>query len=284
VRAPCASAASHAFPRCPGKYSLFARVHLIAPPQLENGPGGEVVIESPLLDVKIAETQDPELVRYAGDAARNLLFQQKPLITASSTLNEWWETKRLCDGVLARGWASSDQEPKPRLTIELEKPTRANLLQLVTAVISPDRPARITKVNVTINGKGPPLELAIDPSPVRKSKLRFPQVLVVRRIDLEVTEVSGDVAPLKSVGFARSSCRWRGRRRGEGAVHSSTTRAGARRRRPRSRGDGARAGRRAACTRCTRERPARRAARTSRARRSRPRASSRARRTSVRSA
>ncbi len=186
----------------PGKYSIFARAHLLVPPAVAGAPSGEFVLESPMLQVRIDEATDAELLRYAGDSTRNLLLGQKLTITASSTINGDWDGRHLCNGLLSRGWASGDHDPKPKLSIELEKPVRANHLQITLAKISDDRPSRIRKLLVTFNGKGPPVELQIELAPNRKSKLKLPQPIVVRRIDLEVTEVTAADAPLKSVGFA----------------------------------------------------------------------------------
>jgi hypothetical protein len=186
----------------PGKYTLFARAHLLGPPDQPGGPASDVVLESPKLEVKIDEASDADLLSYARDASRNLLLNQRLTVTASSTINEWWDVKYLANGLLSRGWASADKDPKPKLTIELEKPVRANVLLVTNAKVSDDRPSRITKLLVTFNGKAPPLELTMDPSPLRKSRLKLAQPIVVRRIDLEVAEVTAADAPMASVGIA----------------------------------------------------------------------------------
>jgi len=193
--------AQHSF-ALPGRYSIFARARVLAPPATEGAPAGEVVLESPLLEVKIDEATDPELLQYARDPARNLLLGQKLAISASSILNDGWKGEFVANGLVSRGWAGGDQDPRPSISIELEKPVRANLVLVTPAVISPDRPSRVTTLGVTFNGRGPPIALPIDPAPNRKTRLRLPQVLVVRRIDLAVTGVSAAEAPLKSVGLA----------------------------------------------------------------------------------
>jgi hypothetical protein len=191
-------AAQHAF-KLPGAAAVFARATLMAPP--ESGAGPEVVVESEMLSVRIEEAMDPELLEYAGDAGRNLLIAQKPYVHASSFLDDGRKPERAIDGLLVLGWASKDDDPRPRLTIELEKPVRANALQLLPLVIDAARPA-ITKLAVTLNGKGPPIPLDLRPEPDRKTRLVFPQATVVRRIEIDVTEVTDPDAIQKSVGLA----------------------------------------------------------------------------------
>jgi hypothetical protein len=151
--------------------------------------------------VNIREVLDPELMEYARDPARNLLRNQKCLVTASSKRDDWWEPKFAVDNTLSRGWAGNDGDPLPTLTIELEKPTRASMLLVTPAVISPDRPSRIRKILVTLNGKGPPLEFPLVADDHRKSRLKFPPA-ILRKIELKVVEVSVPNALQKGVGLA----------------------------------------------------------------------------------
>jgi hypothetical protein len=185
----------------PGKYTIRATAHVMEPPAAQGEKPREVLVDAPPLEVNIREVLDPELMEYARDPARNLLRNQKCLVTASSKRDDWWEPKFAVDNTLSRGWAGNDGDPLPTLTIELEKPTRASMLLVTPAVISPDRPSRIRKILVTLNGKGPPLEFPLVADDHRKSRLKFPPA-ILRKIELKVVEVSVPNALQKGVGLA----------------------------------------------------------------------------------
>jgi hypothetical protein len=187
----------------PGRYKIRASIHLLAPPESAGAEPKEVTTDSEPLEVNIREVLDPELMDYARDPARDLLRGQRPTVTASSQRDEWWEPKYAVDGIVNRGWASHDTDATPTLTIELEKPVRATLLLVTPAVIGPDWPYRIRKLQVTLNGKGPPLELLLGPDDHRKSRLRFPAA-VVRRIELKAVEIAApDVPPVPPQNLSR---------------------------------------------------------------------------------
>ncbi len=198
----------------PGDYSLFARATVVAAPTADGAPptGGsspasaalpreEIELESPALAVQVSAVMDPELLQYARDPARNLLAQQKVAVSASSMQNDWWAPGMVVNGLMPRGWAAADDDANPRLILELEKPVRANVVVVTPIRVGPDRPFP-AKVAVTLNGKGPPIELEIDTTPRKKSRLRLPTVQVIRKIELAITEVTLTTSAQKGTGFA----------------------------------------------------------------------------------
>src|SRR5262249_47301274 len=61
----------------------------------------------------------------------------------------------------------------------------------------------ITRVAVTLNGKGPPLEVDVPKGGERrKVRIKLPQAQVVRRVDVKITGVDLCSNPEKAVGFA----------------------------------------------------------------------------------
>ena len=185
----------------PGRYRIHATAYLLEPPAVAGAKSPESMVDSAPLEVNIREVMDSELLEYARDPQRNLLRNQKPTITASSRVNDWWDAKFAVDGTLARGWASSESDPLPTLTIELEKPVRASTLLVTQSIVGTDHPSRIKRLQVTFNGKGPPLDLPLVADDHRKSRLKFAP-LIIRRIELKVVEVSAPEAALKAVGLA----------------------------------------------------------------------------------
>ena len=197
----------------PGDYSLFVRVTLNAPPAsapAEVAAGGgaageEVVIESSLLPVTVRGVLDPVLFGYSGDPRKNLLALQKPHAVASSRHDEGWDAALALDGLVVRGWSCNDSDRAPRLTIELEKPARANVLLLTPIRLDTARPWP-AKVKVTVNGKGTPIEFAGEvPSgarPNRKWRVPLGAAQVVRRIDIQIVEFAPPAPERTGCGFA----------------------------------------------------------------------------------
>jgi hypothetical protein len=155
------------------------------------------------VDVKIEEAVDPELLGYAKDPGRNLLAGQKITATASSQLNGDWVPQHACDNLQCRGWAAKNDDPIPTLTLELEKPVRANCCLVTPAKIGDEYGSRITKVAVSVNGKSPPYLLDASPTGERrKLRVRFPQAQVVRKLEVKVLSKQECANAEKAVGFA----------------------------------------------------------------------------------
>jgi hypothetical protein len=203
-------AAQYSFP-LPGNYTIFARMTVVAPPDREGNPprivaGSEphdVTLASPPVEVKIEEALDPELLQYARDPARNLLSGQRLTISASSVINGDWQAAFACDNLQARGWACDNKDTAPSLKIELEKPVRATTILVTPAKIGEKYDSRITKLSITLNGKGPPLDVDVPQTPERcKVRVRLAQPQVVRRLDVKVTGVALCANAEKAVGLA----------------------------------------------------------------------------------
>lgn len=210
---PCGKerfAAQYSFP-LPGTYKVFARMTVVAPPDVEGSPphvvaGSEphdVVLTSPPVEVKIEEALDPELLQYARDPKSNLLAGQKVTATASSVLNGDWQAAFACDNLQARGWACDNKDTAPALKIELEKPVRATTILLTPAKIGEKYDSRITKLSITLNGKGPPIDVDVPKTAERKKlRVRLPQAQILRRIDVKVTGVDFCTNAERAVGLA----------------------------------------------------------------------------------
>jgi len=186
----------------PGAYQLRARVTLLSPPA-EGGASEPATIESPWLAVKVDEAMDPELLQYARDPGRNLLVGQKVAARGSTTINGDWSADRAVDNLQTRGWASSNDDPIPVLTLDLEKPVRATTLLLTPAKIGDTFQSRITKIAVSFNGKQPPLLIDVPVTAERrKVRVKLTQAIVVRKIEVKVLARQESPNADKAVGFA----------------------------------------------------------------------------------
>ena len=74
----------------------------------------------------------------------------------------------------------------------------ASDLLVTPAVIDPGHPVRITRLEVTFNGKGPPLLLTFGPDDRRKARLHFAPT-ILRKLELKVVAVTTRDAPLAAV-------------------------------------------------------------------------------------
>lgn len=187
----------------PGKYKVRALVTLLAPPESDGAAPKEVELDSAPLEVTIEEALDPELLEYAKDPARNLIAGQKVTATASTSINGDWPAGYAADNLQCRGWAAKNEDATPTLTLELEKPVRATTCLLTPARIGDTYGSRITKVALTVNGKGPPIVVDVPAAGERrKIKVRFPQPQVVRKLEVKVLQRQECANPEKAVGFA----------------------------------------------------------------------------------
>lgn len=187
-----------------GSYPIRALVRLAAPP--EKGPPAEALFSSPLVTVPIRRAPDPELLRYAGDAGRNLLGPGNAVATASSQFSGDFAPALAVDNLASRGWLCADGDQRPTLTLELKKPMRADTL-LITPIqqrlFEIDRQGwRVRRLEVALDrGKGGTFEVVL-PRDGRKGEVRLPRVQVVRRIDVRVVDCSDRPAAKSAVGIA----------------------------------------------------------------------------------
>jgi hypothetical protein len=211
---PCGTerfAAQVSFERA-GRFPLRARVHVRPPPKEGDAGGadaasasGDVLLESAPLTIPIRDALDAELLAYAKDPGRNLIATAGASATATSAFDSNWLPQRTIDGYAGRGWLSSDADPRPTLTIELQRPVRADTV-LVTPIqmrgADPERANfRVRRVEVLVDqGRGGSFELPM-PEDFRKGIVRLPKVLVVRRLDLRILDVTGATVGKPAAGL-----------------------------------------------------------------------------------
>ena len=96
--------------------------------------------------------------------------------------------------------------PTPELTLQLQRPTRANTVLLTPSVAGGNYKARATKVKITINGKISG-EVEMIPRDDRKTEWVIPKNAMIRRIEVEVLERSPGKPT--AVGFAEVELQYR---------------------------------------------------------------------------
>jgi len=194
-------AAQHVFPRS-GVFQLWAEMHVVASSSDPNDSATWVVLESKTLEVRINAAPDPMLVRYAGDASRNVLTKTRVLARASSVINDSWAASLAHDNLQSRGWLSKDDDATPSIVFDMERQVRADRILLTHAKTSDKaRTGRAKRVKVEINRKHE-YEFDMEPDDGRKTVCIFPKAVQVRRVMVQVLESTGATSDKRGVGFA----------------------------------------------------------------------------------
>lgn len=186
-----------------GRYRVYAEVTVLDPLAADDDVDDDkrIVLSSDPIVVVVREAKDPKLVRYASDAGRNEMATSLVLPRASSELNESHQAAFATDNLQSKGWCSADNDPTPSLTIDLERPARADTIVFSHHGTGDDqRTARPAKVRVELNGTFR-FELEIDPDPTRKTEYKFGKAARVQRISILVLEQTGATSDKRGVGF-----------------------------------------------------------------------------------
>jgi DNA (cytosine-5)-methyltransferase 1 len=188
------------FDRC-GTWSIRARVHVRPPGVAAGATPIDELLTSAALTVPIREAVDPELLSYASDPSRNLIAQVGANAAASSSFDGNWLPKKAVDGLTSSGWLSTDADARPSLTIQLDKPVRADTILVSPLDMrffpDPERHFRVRRVEVQVDqGKGGVFEITM-PEDFRKGVARLPKPIVMRRLDVRILDAS-EVHPSKA--------------------------------------------------------------------------------------
>jgi len=200
-------AARHEFPH-PGAWWVRARVTLELHGLNPEEAGETQLIESDPVRITVWDVRTREHLAAGSASGRNLITRRgRPKATASSEHSAGWSAARAIDGMQSVSWLSKDNQPKPWIRIDLERPIRVDTLLLAHTKTATSRGSRILKVKVTINGKNVlgVVDMVMDDR--RKTVWPFPAAKNVRALRLDVVETR--VAGLKGVGFSEVELQFR---------------------------------------------------------------------------
>lgn len=172
----------------PGKHTLQAEVHALAPPQQDSRgrtyPATLRILHSPELEVHVENACEPWMLANAADRALNLMKESGARVTASSA-RRGFPAHNVLDGHQARSWVAEPGDESPTLTFQFETPPKVNTIVIGHAREHPVRAgrwARALEVEVYVNGERHRLRMHGDER--RKGRLELPDS--VRLLDLEV--------------------------------------------------------------------------------------------------
>ncbi len=186
-----------------GTRRVKARAYLLLEPETEGGDPLNIEIESTEIEINVREIAAPELITQASVGARNLIRPEDTKTSASSQPTDSLSSAAV-DGREATAWTSAPEDGKPTLTLEFERPLRANRLVFSGLGGRPDSIGdwdRATKVELRINKIDPVYSIALDPNELLMTTFEIPRQGVVRSLELKIVErVTGKKFPGR-VGF-----------------------------------------------------------------------------------
>lgn len=198
-------AVQHTFAN-PGVHGVFATLEILRP-GFEPGRSGSVAtMRSPLLELRVAQSYNEELLGYSDDPGRNLLRDARAKAVTSSDASDWFAGKRLLDNRQSSAWRSADGDPHPSITIELGKHVKANTLVLShtfnPAFPDPTRTSRVHRASVSVNGKKKPIDFEMIPDEWRKTAVSLGKTTKIRSLEIKVLSVLPEPGWTEGVGFA----------------------------------------------------------------------------------
>ncbi len=180
----------------PGKHRMRARASVWVPPSPEElltgvgSPGTLRWIDAEPLDFEVHASDNPVWLAYAADAGRNLTRTFEPSVRASSQWGEHAPNFAL-DGRLGSAWISKEGDASPRLMIEFETPVRVARVSLSHPsrwATADGKLSRAHLVEILLNGKGPAVQVEMDPDPLRKSTWELPKTTQLRTLEIKILD------------------------------------------------------------------------------------------------
>jgi hypothetical protein len=179
-----AFAARQVFER-PGDYDICARVQIQSPPRPGEASQTKTLRSQPLR-VTIQQACDPQLLSYGTDPQRNLIPQQGVVARASSQQDEGTGPEQAIDNTQVRRWFAKTGDLNPWLELDLGQNVRADTVLLSPP---PKRRAQARVVEIVLNDKDA-YRVALREEPLRKTELRLPKPVAVRKLSIKVLAVS----------------------------------------------------------------------------------------------
>jgi hypothetical protein len=191
-----------------GDHEVQVHVHLSADPAKPHLTA--VVLESPVLKVRVDETPEAWMFDYPDDAFANLLLDRDFKVEASSIRNPGNSELRAFDGLMGTGWACAGTDLVPNLSLRLQGSIRADRVILSHRTSSEDMRSKFdvaTEIELRINGSSKPIVFSMDPNEELKTVLELPKTMRVGRLSITITGREKGTQFQGSVGFAEVELR-----------------------------------------------------------------------------
>ena len=180
----------------PGKHRMRARASVWVPPSAEElltgveSPSTLRWIDAEPLDFEVQASDNPLWLAYAAESARNLTRTFVPSVRASSQWGEFAPQFAL-DGRMGSAWICKEGDVSPRLMIEFETPVRVARVCLSHPsrwTATEGKLGRAHLIEILLNGKGPAVQIEMDPDPLRKCTWDLPKSAQVRTLEIKILD------------------------------------------------------------------------------------------------
>lgn len=172
-----------------GEFRCEVRVVVQEPGEIAGIESTSELLGEPLV-VEIEGVHDESLLEYPSQAAENLLRNTQLVATSSTVNGAGQEPPRAVDGRLGTSWMCSQDDPLPRLTLELGRAQRGRVLyfsQVNVDEASRGACDRATRVRVVLNGKEAlTFELDAPETDEGKIVLELEKTLSLRRVEVTI--------------------------------------------------------------------------------------------------
>jgi hypothetical protein len=187
----------------PGSYELTCVARVVDPFGAE-GEGTVELVSDPIA-IEVKDTGAEWMTAYVSDAKDNLLAGHQPEVSASSVRSDGQAPAKAIDGLHGTAWVAAKTDPRPSITIELERPIRANVV-LLSHVGRNAREAgtydRATKALLRLNRGTTDYAVELAASDLEKTVFRLPKTVNVRRLQVEIVERAEGSVHKGAVGFS----------------------------------------------------------------------------------
>jgi len=173
----------------PGKHRILAKAY-VRP--MGDDEGEQVELLSPTLEVLVDGVMTVPMREASQDFGRDELSKTLSTCRASSIANNGHPARHVRDGSHGYGWLSLPTDKQPWISIEPDRPQRADHVVLSPYYKAPDerdawgRPKRVL-IEVNRNEVG---EFELDPDHFGKAYLPLPKAKVIRELKVTVLEVA----------------------------------------------------------------------------------------------
>lgn len=188
-----------------GKYQVRARVTVVEPEAAKGDREPVAVLMSKGFTIDASQVHEPWMDDAARAASRNLL-RSREVVAEGSTINgDPQRAQAAVDGNEASGWCCKKDDPSPWLTIQLDKPVRADqivLTHLNGREVERGQHDRATKVQIKIPTLKDPIVATLPEDELAPAVIPLPAAISVRRVEIQILERAPGQRWKGHVGFA----------------------------------------------------------------------------------
>ena len=173
----------------PGKHRVVPKAY-VRP--IDDDEGEQVELLSPTLEVLVDGVMTPSMREAIRDLDRDELDKTQSTCRASSAASNSHPARYVRDGSHGHGWLSGPNDAQPWISLEPDRPQRADHVVLSPYFKAPDERSawgRAKRVLLEVN-RSEVGEFEIDPDLFGKAYLPLPKTKVIRELKVTILEIA----------------------------------------------------------------------------------------------